>query len=515
MSTRVRWAGERAFLVELASLAEVMAFHARVVADPIGQVEQVAAARTVMLAFATPRDARRAAALVDDIGVSPLPTAGHGTSTIDVVYDGEDLAEVADLTGLSIEAVVEAHTSSPWTAAFGGFAPGFAYLANGDPRLRVPRREQPRTAVPGASVAIAGEFSAVYPRASPGGWRLIGRTNAVMWDLERDPAALLSPGDSVRFRAVRALATARHDAPEPPAPPSAPGLRVASPGLLSLVQDLGRPGLADIGVTASGAADTAAARRANRTVGNARDAALVETLGGLAVIAEVDAVIALAGADPHAQIRRRESDVGVPVGLDAPVLLQTGDELAFGMPDTGLRTYVAVRGGVEFAPVMGSRARDTLSGIGPAPLRVGDAIPIGTCAVSAVDVSAMGAAAQRDDEPVTLRIRFGPRDDWFDDSERAHLTQATWVVGKQADRIGTRLEPAPGERPISVRPGDLASEGVVVGALQVPPSGEPVMFGPDHPVTGGYPVIAVIVDADLPCTAQLRPGARIRFVADP
>lgn len=517
MSTRVRWAGERSFLVDLASLEEVMAFHARVVADPIGQVEQVAAARTVLLVFATAREARRAAARVGDIDRSPAARAAHRETTIDVVYDGDDLSEAAALTGMSAEAVIAAHTSGQWTAAFGGFAPGFAYLAGGDPRLRVPRREHPRTAVPGGSVAIAGEFSAVYPRSSPGGWRLLGRTDAVMWDLERDPPALISPGDAVRFRAVRALAVAARPASAPAArPPAAAELRVVSPGLLSLVQDRGRPGLADIGVTASGAADTASARRANRTVGNARGAAVIETLGGLIVAAESDAVIAIAGADPHAQIRRRASDADVPAALEAPVLLQAGDELALGMPDAGLRTYVAVRGGFDLAPAMGSRARDTLSGIGPDPLRAGDGLAVGRCAESAVGVPADAVGDEvGGDEPVTLQIRFGPRDDWFDESERAHLTRATWIAGERSDRIGTRLEPAPGERPLAVRPGDLASEGIVVGALQVPPSGEPVMFGPDHPVTGGYPVIAVVAAADLPRAAQLRPGTRIRFVAAP
>jgi len=514
VSTRVRWAGERAFLVELASLDEVMAFHARVVSDPLGQVDQVAAARTVLLAFATARDARRAAARVGDVDLAPVARAGRRTTVIDVVYDGDDLSEAAALTGMSAEAVIEAHTAGEWTAAFGGFAPGFAYLAGGDPRLRVPRREHPRTAVPAGSVAIAGEFSAVYPRSTPGGWRLLGRTDAVMWDLQRDPPALISPGDAVSFRAVRALAEARRGAPATSDASAPPGLRIVSPGLLSLVQDLGRPGLADIGVTASGAADTAAARRANRAVGNARGAAVIETLGGLVVVADADAVVAVAGADPHAQIRRAESDVDVPVALDAPVLLRAGDELALGMPDAGLRTYVAVRGGFDVAPAMGSRARDTLSGIGPEPLRAGDALAIGACADSVVAAPPEAAGGETgDDKPVTLRISFGPRDDWFDESERAQLTRATWVVGEQSDRIGARLEPAPGDRPLSVRPGDLASEGVVVGALQVPPSGEPVMFGPDHPVTGGYPVIAVVADSDLPRAAQLRPGTRIRFVA--
>lgn len=120
---------------------------------------------------------------------------------IPVTYDGPDLVEVARLTGLTVDEVVAAHTGTPWRVAFGGFAPGFAYLVGGDPRLQVPRRETPRTSVPAGSVGLAGEFSGVYPRASPGGWQLIGRTDAVMWDVDRDPPALLAPGATVRFEA--------------------------------------------------------------------------------------------------------------------------------------------------------------------------------------------------------------------------------------------------------------------------------------------------------------------------
>ncbi|MGO2668976.1 MAG: carboxyltransferase domain-containing protein, partial [Microbacterium gubbeenense] len=411
MSPRVRWAGERAFLVELGSLEEVLAFHARVTETPIGQADQVAAARTVLLTFTTARLARRAEALVGGVDLTPTPAAERRTERIDVIYDGDDLAEVASLTGLSIEAVVAAHTSSTWKAAFGGFAPGFAYLAGGDPRLRVPRRESPRTAVPAGSVALAGEFSAVYPRASPGGWRLIGRTAATMWDIDRNPPALLAPGDRVQFRAVREQVTAAAGAgasvPDIEAATTA-GLQILAPGPMSLLQDLGRPGRADLGVTASGAADTASARLANRLVGNAREAAVIETLGGLDVRAEIEVVIAIAGTDARAELRRAlpaesDDDGGprdelvepgrtlprnrVPVRIPAgtPVLLRAGDDLALGFPDTGLRAYIAVRGGIAAPDALGSRARDTLSGIGPDPLRAGEVLEIGSSAVTSVE----------------------------------------------------------------------------------------------------------------------------------
>jgi KipI family sensor histidine kinase inhibitor len=563
----VRWAGERAFLVELSSLAEAMSLHARMVADPLGQIDQIAAARTVLLSFATARAARRAAARVVDIDLAPRPATKRRTVDIEVVYDGEDLDLVAEITGLGREAVVAAHQATPWTAAFGGFAPGFAYLIGGDPRLRVPRRDHPRTAGPAGSVALAGEFSAVYPRRSPGGWRLIGRTDAPLWDPSREDPALIAPGDRVRFRAVRDRVATRGEGfvenvpdgggtePGDLAGASVPALTVVEPGLLTLIEDLGRPGYADLGVTASGAADTQSARAANRLVGNSRRAAVLETLGGLAFRAEIDVVLALTGSDPWAEIRRRGAGapdpaatadaaaaaervdpdcadpVAAPFGM--PFLLRPGDVLSLGYPEEGLRTYISVRGGIAAPEALGSRSRDVLGALGPAPLRPGTRVAIGAETEGAVadpraiptltaaralvargEASPHGAtpAAAIPASPTTLRIRFGPRDDLFDPGERAHLTGTVWVVGAHTDRVGARLAPADGARPIRTPAGDLASEGVVTGALQVPPSGEPVLFGADHPVTGGYPVIAVVVDADLPRAAQLRPGTRVIFL---
>ena len=489
MNPRVRWVGERAFLVEFASLDDVLAFQVRVTADPIAQTDQVAAARTVLLTFATARQARRAATRVGEVELTPIPNIDRRTEIIDVIYDGADLVEVASHTGLSEEAVVAAHTTSTWTAAFGGFAPGFAYLVGGDPRLQVSRRESPRTAVPAGSVALAGEFSAVYPRSSPGGWRLIGRTTATMWDIDRSPPALLAPGDLVRFRAVReritAAAVAGTQVPDARAATTA-ALRILAPGPMSLVEDLGRPGRAYLGVTASGAADTASARLANRLVGNARAAAVVETLGGLSVRAEINVILALTGADARAELRRAlpaesDDDGGprdelvepgrtlprnrVPVRIPAgtPVLLRAGDDLALGFPDTGLRAYIAVRGGIAAPDALGSRARDTLSGIGPDPLRAGEVLEIGSSAVTSVEEPSAEAPLAGGDT-AALRVRVGPRDDWFVSDEIAHFFDTVWVVSSETDRVGTRLTPADGTRPLRPRTGDLPSEGTVRGS---------------------------------------------------
>ncbi|MFW6775546.1 5-oxoprolinase subunit B family protein [Nocardioides sp. CPCC 205120] len=215
MSARLLPYGDRGVLVEVADtpavvrLVDALAAAGVSAADgPVGEV--VPAARTVLLvarpgvplAEVRGAAARTADALADgpaDGPGEPGPGPDAGTVEIPVVYDGPDLDEVAALTGLTPQEVVAAHTGRPWRVAFGGFAPGFAYLVGGDPRLGVPRRSEPRTSVPAGAVGLAGEFSGVYPRSSPGGWQLLGRTDLVLWDLDRDPPALLRPGAAVRF----------------------------------------------------------------------------------------------------------------------------------------------------------------------------------------------------------------------------------------------------------------------------------------------------------------------------
>ena len=198
--------GDRALMVQCGSTAEVLAWADALSCEPIpGVVDLVPAARTVLVKLDDPRRQgviRRRLRTMRVTATQPAPSERRADVVIDIVYDGPDLAEVAGHTGLTIPQVIDAHTATPWQVGFSGFAPGFAYLVDGDPRLRVPRRAEPRTSVPAGSVALAGEFSAIYPRRSPGGWQLIGRTDAVLWDLQRPDPALLMQGMWVQFRAV-------------------------------------------------------------------------------------------------------------------------------------------------------------------------------------------------------------------------------------------------------------------------------------------------------------------------
>jgi len=207
ISNAIRDYGDRALLLECESTDEVLALTAALNEAQIpGVLDVVPASRTVLLGLAGPRDQAPTRQLLTRLQVDPAAIAanddGHIDVVIDVVYDGADLAEVAELTGLDMPGVIEAHTAMPWRCGFGGFAPGFAYLVGGDPRLAVPRRGEPRTKVPAGSVGLAGEFSGIYPRQSPGGWQLIGRTDALLWDVDRPQPALLMPGMRVQFRAV-------------------------------------------------------------------------------------------------------------------------------------------------------------------------------------------------------------------------------------------------------------------------------------------------------------------------
>lgn len=513
--TGLRWAGTRAFLIECPSLEHVMRLHAHLSAHPYpGQLDVLAAAETVLLTFTTPAAARRAASDVVDIRLDSTEPAAGKDVAIDVVYDGEDLAAVGKLTGLGERGVIEAHTGTGWTAAFGGFAPGFAYLvADGDP-LEVPRRDSPRTAVPAGSVALAGRFSAVYPRRSPGGWQLIGHTDAPLWDVDREEPALIRPGDTVRYRAVRELVTVSSETALPASRRERKhALMIEDPGMQSLPQDRGRPGRGDLGVVASGAADRASAEQANRLVGNSPEAAVIETLlGGLSVTARGHHVLALSGAPTPARIEGPLG--GRAVTCHAPFALYDGERLTLGAPDRGLRTYLAVRGGIDVPEVLGSRSSDALSGIGPDPLSAGDELPVLKAAAGrtvglpeppAVTLPTPG-------ETVTLRVSPGPRDDWFTPEALETFTSRDWVVSEQSNRVGVRFEEPPEGPPLErSREGELASEGVVAGSLQVPHSGVPVLFLADHPVTGGYPVIGVVLPEDLPLAAQLPPSSAVRF----
>ncbi|WP_370618656.1 biotin-dependent carboxyltransferase family protein [Mumia sp. Pv 4-285] len=278
-------------------------------------------------------------------------------------------------------------------------------------------------------------------------------------------------------------------------------LEVVGSGPLALVQDGGRPGWSAIGVGRSGAADRASYRLANRLLANPEGAAAIEVLlGGFEAVArDGDLWVAVTGAPASLTVGSRAAD---PY---AAVALRQGERLRLGTPSAGLRSYVAVRGGVDVPPVLGSRSRDVLAEIGPAPLAAGDRLPVGPTPTAYPHVDAVPATAY--DDEVLLRVVRGPRDDWVADADA--LVSTTWHASANSDRVGMRLDGAAMSLADPRR--QLPSEGACRGAIQVPPSGEPVVLLADHPVTGGYPVVGVVVDADVDRAAQVRPGQPLRL----
>lgn len=282
-------------------------------------------------------------------------------------------------------------------------------------------------------------------------------------------------------------------------------MRVIAPGALALVQDLGRPGLASLGVGASGPMDRAAHRLANRLVGNPDDAAALEILlGGAEFEALAPLWVAVTGAAGELSIPPRTA-----------VRLEPGEHLHLGQADAGVRYSVAVRGGLQVPAVLGSRATDTLARLGPAPVRAGDVLPIGTEPGIPIPVVDFVAVADPATGTATLRVHRGPRDDWFASAAWPTLLRGPWSVSARSDRTGIRLDGAALERRRSAGSPleELPSEGMVPGGIQVSPDGSPTILGADAPVTGGYPVIGVVADESLDAAGQLRPGQRVAFIS--
>lgn len=278
-------------------------------------------------------------------------------------------------------------------------------------------------------------------------------------------------------------------------------LQVLEPGVLTTVQDRGRVGHAHLGVPRGGALDGPAAALANRLVGNAEDAAVLEvTLGGLRLRSTRGVWVAVTGAPAQLTV------AGAALGHERPEWLPAGAELRLGTPATGVRSYLAAAGGITVEPVLGSRSTDTLAWVGPPRVAAGSELPLGVPTGEPAPID-----TPRPHPHGPLRLLPGPREDWFDGEALRTLTGSPYVVQADSDRVGLRLEGPPLRR---TRDDELPSEGMVRGAVQVPPDGRPVVFLADHPPTGGYPVIGVVDPEDLWQCAQLRPGEAVRFTPD-
>jgi biotin-dependent carboxylase-like uncharacterized protein len=279
-------------------------------------------------------------------------------------------------------------------------------------------------------------------------------------------------------------------------------LEILRTGPLAIVQDLGRVGQAHLGVGRSGAADRRSHKLANRLVANPDDRATIEvTFGGFCARVHGGAVdIAVTGADTDPTVD------GIKFGTNSIQHVRAGQVISFGTPRAGLRTYLAVRGGICVEPVLGSRSYDVMAAIGPSPLQSGDQLPVGQHTNDYPELDQAPVAAITTDV-IELSVVPGPRDDWFVDPDV--LVHTDWVASDRSDRVGMRLVGRPLQYSFPDR--ELPSEGTTRGAIQVPPNGLPVILGPDHPLTGGYPVIGVVIDEDIDKVAQVRAGQRVRL----
>ena len=403
-------------------------------------------------------------------GSTALPTGR--LHRIDVAYDGPDLGEVAETLGMSRADVVDLHAGREYVARIVGFLPGFAYLGPVDGRLVVPRRGAPRPRVPARSVAIAAGYTAIYPLASPGGWSLLGRAlGPAPFDPRRDPPALLAPGDRVVFRAVDGGEVVESMVASPSA---GQGLVVARPGIAT-IQDLGRPGYVGRGFPASGALDPALLAAANRAVGNGAGAAAIELLGG---------ILELEG---HATL---SVDGGPPEKVRGTVRITEGPRAV---------RYIAVAGGVGVPQVLGSRSTLLVAGLGGLHgrlLRRGDVVPVG-------DGDADGDVLEAGE----ILVDPGPHADRLPGALDA-LVGTAWSVSRLTDRAGMRLDgpPIPRDGPDLGGPMPMCR-----GAIQVTSDGTPIVLGPDHPTTGGYPVVAVVRAAGWGTLARKRTGEAVRL----
>jgi len=530
----IRDAGDSAILLELESVIDA-AVNARAIAIAAaignrrlsGVRDVIPTYRSVAIHFdplTCDIDSLRRA--VREAAASPPASAGGSLVEVPVAYGGDngpDLDDVAAFANVAARTVIDRHCAPEYRVFMLGFLPGFAYMGIVDESIAAPRKATPRTRIPAGSVGIAGRQTGVYPRPSPGGWQLIGRTSLDVFDPTREPASLFAPGDRVRFvRGIRDPGSGIRKAHAEPGTngsripdPRSRSITVLKPGLFTTIQDGGRWGYQDRGVPVSGPMDRQAHRHANALVGNAPDAATLEaTLLGPELRFDQPAVIAVTGADLGAAIDDK------PAAVDTPHRVESGGTLRFGTRRSGTRAYLAVDGGINTPMILGSRSTHVVSGLGGIDgraLRAGDRLALGSANEAESESNhhlrrgpSRSAALQGG---ARLRAMRGPQDYYFDNAAFDWLTRTRFAVSPQSDRMGYRLvSGSERTRPLSgSKPGSMISDAAFTGGIQIPPSGDPILLMADRQTTGGYPQIATVITADLPLAGQLAPGDWIEF----
>ncbi len=385
---------------------------------------------------------------------------------IPVQYEGEDLNDVARITGLSREEIVRLHSETEFTVAFIGFAPGFPYLIGLPEKLQCPRKKTPRVRVPNGSVAIAGANCGIYPEESPGGWQIIGRTNVEV---------KLQPGDRVRFSAVNEMKFTK--VVNTPAENIFDSLaRVETGAPLTSVRNLGRPGLTHLGISPGGAADPLAFATGNQLVGNRPETEALEILavGPSEIQFLKDTWFCVTGADCAPELDQ------IPIAMWSSLPVSAGQRLSTKSSPVQLRSYVSVHG------------MDPISA--PTHRKADPAV-----------------RAQYSQAQTALRVTRGPQWEWFSREARENIFAMEFTVSGDVNRLGVRLGGSELTYAYDFNGKELISEGIANGAIQVAANGLPMILFCEQRTTGGYPKIANVAAADLWKIGQLRPGQRLRF----
>ncbi|GAA5481360.1 5-oxoprolinase subunit PxpB [Haloferula sargassicola] len=472
-------------------LHHALALAARLREVAIPGVTDVVNGYDTVAVFADPAIAEEVGEAVREVtaDLSPSELPEGRLVEIPVRYGGADLEEVARRLGLGVDEVITRHSAAGFTVATVGFAPGFPYLAGLPQDLRLPRKETPLM-VEAGSVAIAAGQAGIYPIASPAGWWVLGKTAVPMFDAAAPEPGLLRPGDRVRFVAVDELARPpRAEAPSPEGP-----IEVLDPGAMTTIQDEGRPGFRRWGVAPGGAADPVAMAVANAMAGNAAGAAVLE--------------VCMMGPRLRFHQAARAAWCGWSGGARSADFA-AGEELDLRAGLGSVRGYLAIAGGLDVEPCLGSRSTDLRGGFGGRVVMAGDRLRAGR--------SAGGPApgAWRVGWPpclppasvIEVRVMRGVQASWFGPAELAGFFARGFQISPRADRMGMRLDGprvTPPER-------EMVSQPVVPGSVQVPPDGVPIVLLPEGQTLGGYPQIAHVIAADLPQLGRLWPGTTLHF----
>ena len=492
--------GDSAWLVEFpgvsgeAALARVMGLAAALENDrPAGVLDVVPSFDSLAVRF-DEADGLEILEWIGSVVVADRLIEG-GEREIPVCYGGghgPDLEDLAERTGLAVAEVIARHSGAVYTVAAVGFSPGFPYLLGLPECLRVPRRETPRLAVPAGSVAVAGGQAGIYPFASPGGWHVLGRTDAGLFDPLAARPAFLRSGDRVRFVPVEELGEAA-EIPPLAEITSERWIEVIEPGALTTVQDLGRPGHESSGVSPGGAVDRHALRVANLMVGNEEGAAALEIcIRGPVLKFHVETTVAWVGETGKS---RR---------------VAAGETVDFSKLTGGVRACLAVAGGLRVPDLLGSASTDLRAGFGGfhgRALRAGDRLVFGEPA----EVPRCGdwhvGRGDRISE-VVLRFLPGVQQLWFSEAARRRFRSEVYQLTPRSDRMGARLA---GTTLELAEPREMVSQPVACGSVQVPPDGQPIILLAERQTIGGYPQIGHVISVDLPKLARAWPGAAVRL----